>query len=77
MRLLFSLIKLLLLRHIRHALFRRSPKQEPNERTAEDLLFFLSADCCLFYCPFVLLLIAFLYNTNYMMDLEDNEGGGG
>ena len=42
-----------------------------------DLLFFLSADCLYRFLPFVLLLIAFLYNTNYMMDLEDNEGGGG
>ena len=43
----------------------------------DDLLFFLSADCLYRFLPFVLLLIAFLYNTNYMMDLEDNEGGGG
>ena len=42
----------------------------------DDLLFFLSADCLYRFLPFVLL-IAFLYNTNYMMDLEDNEGGGG
>ena len=55
---LFSLIKLLLLRHIRHALFKRSPKQEPNERT-NGTLFFLSADCLYRFLPFVLLLIAF------------------